>query len=142
MKNICWGSASASPSQGWLRGLKFNQPEEPTAYGLKLAADAPKPFLMCLQVEFDSYRNNQRNVIFFFRQSFWSIFFSQRQRWRRTRIQDHTCKFYEWYMYKWYFIRTLILPGCQKSGGNSISKDDNNITQAGLKYQILIFLRI
>ena len=64
LKNICWGSASSSPSQGWLRGLKFNQPEEPTAYGLKLAADAPKPFLMCLQVEFESYRNNQRNVTF------------------------------------------------------------------------------
>ena len=32
-----------------MHGIKFNEPEEPTAYGLKLEEGAPKNFLMTLQ---------------------------------------------------------------------------------------------
>jgi len=49
LKTICWGSSKVKLGRGWLRGIKFNEPEETTAYGLKHDEDAPKSFLMVLQ---------------------------------------------------------------------------------------------
>ena len=49
MKNICWGSPDVVPHPSWLSGLKFNDPEEPTAFGLSVEEGAPKAFLMTLQ---------------------------------------------------------------------------------------------
>ena len=49
LKTLCWGSAKFSLPKGWLKGIKFNEPEEATAYGLKHEEGAPKPFLMILQ---------------------------------------------------------------------------------------------
>ena len=49
LKTLCWGSPKSSLSKGWLKGIKFNEPEEATAYGLKHEEGAPKPFLMTLQ---------------------------------------------------------------------------------------------
>lgn len=49
LKTICWGSPEVVPPPGWMNGIKFNEPEEPTSYGLKVDEQAPKNFLMALQ---------------------------------------------------------------------------------------------
>ena len=52
LKTLCWGSAEVVPPPGWMNGIKFNEPEEPTSYGLKVEEQAPKNFLMSLQAVF------------------------------------------------------------------------------------------
>ena len=42
----------------WQHGIRFNDAEEPAAYGLRLEEADPKPFLMCLQALF------LRNLLF------------------------------------------------------------------------------
>ena len=49
LKNLCWGSAKILIPNGWLRGLRFNDAEEATAYGLRVDDGAPKSFLMIVQ---------------------------------------------------------------------------------------------
>ena len=52
LKTLCWGSPEVCPTPGWMRGLRFNEAEEPTAYGLYMEEGTPKPFLMTLQALF------------------------------------------------------------------------------------------
>lgn len=49
LKSICWGSSQVMPEKCWLKGIKFNEPEESNAFGLTMSDDSCKPFLMVLQ---------------------------------------------------------------------------------------------
>ena len=49
LKSICWGSPTFMPEKGWSKGIKFNNPEEPNAFGLMLKDESCKPFMMVLQ---------------------------------------------------------------------------------------------
>ena len=49
LKNLCWGSSTIVIPRGWQSGVKFNDPEEPTSYGLRVDDTVTKPFQMAVQ---------------------------------------------------------------------------------------------
>ena len=50
MKTLCWGSPNINPGTEWLdSALKFNQPEEPYAFGLKAVKGSTKAFQLVVQ---------------------------------------------------------------------------------------------